>query len=76
MEPLFKEWMDAMEVKILAAVRDRKAAAPSEIAVLLGMSEVAVVSLICGMAEKGVIRVTGIEAAEPPVPGDHNEYNQ
>lgn len=63
MEPLFGEWMKSLEGSILRIVKEKGSINPEEIARTLGISEKSAITFVCGMVEKGTLKITGIEAA-------------
>jgi hypothetical protein len=62
MEPLFEEWMKSMERSILRVIKDKGSIRPEEIAAILEISEINIITLMCRMIEEGKLKITGVEA--------------
>jgi hypothetical protein len=60
LEELFDEWLEQMEDRVLQLLKEKRSVDPSDVATILGISGKAAVSLICGMAGRGKLRITGI----------------
>jgi len=54
--------MKSVEESILRIVKDQGSIDPGELARALGISEKSATTFVCGMVEKGKLKITGIEA--------------
>jgi len=52
-----------MEDRVLLLLQDKRSSDPADVADALGISEHAAVSLVCGMARGGMLRITEIRAS-------------
>jgi hypothetical protein len=53
-----------MEDRVLQLLKEKRSADPVDVAATLGISEKAALSLICGMAARGKLIITGIGSKE------------
>lgn len=57
------DWWHDLDRDILAALAERRAMTPAEIAQRLGLPESAVVSLLAGLVSEGKVRICLVERA-------------